>query len=194
MWLVPLALACGAEPPRERVAAPAPADAAPSPPAPAVSAPEPETTPAPTAAVADVPAPPPAVARAARKRAPAAAPIEAIPDVPLEKLLEVPPWAMHAPAEPDINEVLRLELPPEPVVAPLDEATGVRVLHLDVDARTDAPIERRDWKRDQVDAGAKVDISKDTSIRGGVRIERETSGTKEPVIGTTPSIGIEKRF
>ena len=62
--------------------------------------------------------------------------------------------------------MLRLELPSDLAPEPADDASPARTLYLDVNARTDAPIERRDWKRDQLDAGAKVEISKDTSIRG----------------------------
>jgi hypothetical protein len=67
-------------------------------------------------------------------------------------------------------------------------------VRIDVDMRTDSPIERPDLKREQADAAAEVDIGADTTLRGGVRIERESSGGKESTRTPAPTIGLEKRF
>jgi hypothetical protein len=116
----------------------------------------------------------------------------ASPNLPFEKLLQLPAASSQPPAEPDIHEVLNRK----PFVGPPDpnETAQERRLRLEVEARTEAPIERHDVKREQVDAAAELDVLEDTSIRGGVRVERDSSGSKSKNIGTTPSIGIEKRF
>ena len=140
------------------------------------------------AATADETATPPVAAGPEAEAAPAAPSA----DVPLEKLLQLPPANSRRPAEPDINEVLNREPfvgPPEP-----EETATQRKLRLEVDVRSEAPIERHEVKREQVDAAAELDVLEDTSIRGGVRVERDSTGSKATNVGTTPSIGIEKRF
>jgi hypothetical protein len=150
----------------------------------------------------EAPAPAPAVAPVARAllaakktaRPPLAA---AAPAVSLEKLLQVPPSALAHPAEPDIDELLRLAISPDASREAANagdaraKASNVRV---DLDVRTDSPIARPDLKREQVDAAASIDVGNDTAIKGGVRVERDSSGGVESVRNTTPTIGIEKRF
>jgi hypothetical protein len=119
------------------------------------------------------------------------------PAVPLEKLLAVPPYAIVRPPEPEIDEVLK-RLNAEAAAAAeangdADAATRSK-LGLDLGIRTDSPIERSDLKREQVDAAARLEVSKDTILKGGVRIQRDSSDGVESNRNTTPTIGIEKRF
>jgi hypothetical protein len=150
----------------------------------------------------EAPAPVPAIAPLARARVapkPAARPplAAAEPPVSLEKLLQVPPNAIARPAQPDINELLLLAISPEqsnPAPRGDDASSSSRRLHVDVDVRTDSPIVRPELKREQVDATAALDVGNDTSIKGGIRLERDSNGGIESNRNTTPTIGIEKRF
>jgi hypothetical protein len=67
-------------------------------------------------------------------------------------------------------------------------------VRIDLDLRTEEPIARRDLKREQLDAGAAFEVDEQTRVRGGVRIERDSSEGVESGRNTTPTIGIEKRF
>ena len=117
--------------------------------------------------------------------------------VPIEKLLQVPGGSVARPPEPEIDEVIRryfeAELADENADADA-EAAGGHKLRIDLGVQTDQPVERRGLKREQVDAGAAIDVGKDTSVKGGVRIERDSVGGVESKRNTTPTIGIEKRF
>jgi hypothetical protein len=108
--------------------------------------------------------------------------------VPLAKLLALPPY--RKPDAPDLAEMLRRDA----AAAPAGPAAGRSRLHFDLHRRTDAPVERSDLKREQVDAGVAVSVGEDTSVRGGVRVQRDTAEAVSPTLDTTPSIGIEKRF
>jgi hypothetical protein len=111
------------------------------------------------------------------------------PGVPLEKLLALPPY--RKPDAPDLAELLRRDAAGAPNA---DGAARPSQLRFDLDRRTDTPIERTDLKREQVDAGVAVDVGRDTSVRGGVRVQRDTQAAAESTVDTAPSIGIEKRF
>jgi hypothetical protein len=157
----------------------------------------------PAAGPESAPAPPPAStpvvkAKVARKQRPARPPLAApAPALPLETLLQVPPYAVVLPPEPEIDEVLKRLLAPESAGEEArkdEEAKSASKLGVDLGLRTDSPIERSDLKREQVDAAARLEVSKDTILKGGVRIERESSGGIESNRNTTPTIGIEKRF
>ena len=158
---------------------------------------------APAAAPVPARAPPPASAlvvkaKVARKQRPVRPPLAApAPALSLETLLQVPPYAVELPPEPEIDEVLKRLLAPESADEEArndDAAKSASKLGVDVGLRTDSPIERSDLKREQVDAAARLQVSKDTILKGGVRIERESSGGIESNRNTTPTIGIEKRF
>jgi hypothetical protein len=175
------ALACGVE-------APSP------PPAPAVA---PEEAREPThepSAPASAPAPalePTAPARAAGPPMPTtpAAPDDSAAPIPLDRLLALPPY--RKPDTPDLAELLRRHA----AAAPGDSAAASPSrLRFDLHRRTHTPVERSDLKREQVDAGVAVSVGDDTSLRGGVRVQRDTAEAAAPTLDTAPSIGIEKRF
>jgi hypothetical protein len=175
------ALACGVERPSP-------------PPAPAVA---PEATRElghEPSAPASAPAPAPEPTAPARAAGPAtpripAAPDEAASTVPLERLLSLPPY--RKPDAPDLAELLRRHA----AAAPGDPAAASPSrLRFDLHRRTEAPVERSDLKREQVDAGVAVEVGGDARLRGGVRVQRDTTAAAEPTLDTAPSIGIEKRF
>jgi hypothetical protein len=117
--------------------------------------------------------------------------------VSLEKLLRVPVSASAHPAEPDINELLLLAISPGGSgEAPRadDTSASSSKLRFDVDIRTDTPVARPDLKREQVDAAAALDVGNDTSIKGGIRLERDSDGGSQSNRNATPTIGIERRF
>jgi hypothetical protein len=161
-------------------------------PAPAVEAAETAlAAPASTAPAAPTAAPAPAVPSRRRNDPPApsaaaATPAPAAPAIPLEKLLQLP---ADGASDPVMEALLRSASP-----KPAGEKTAARKLRIDLGLRTDSPIERRDLKLEQADAAAAVDIGSDTTLRGGVRVERESNGGKASTRTPAPTIGLEKRF
>ncbi len=152
----------------------------------------------PPEAAAPIPAVAPVARAPAAPKKTARPPLAAAsPPVSLEKLLQVPISASARPAEPDINELLRLAISPDQSqeAASADDATqNASKVRVDVDMRTDSPVVRPDLKREQVDAAAAIDVGNDTSIKGGIRLERDSNGGIESNRNATPTIGIEKRF
>ena len=135
----------------------------------------------------------PARARARpRARPPLAPPVAPEPELTLEKLLQLPPGHDARSAVPDLQEVLRRARASAASGKPNPDGAG-RV-RIDLDLRTDTAMEHRDLKREQLDAGAAYDIDDRTSLKGGVRIERDSQEGVESSRKTTPTIGIEKRF
>ncbi len=108
--------------------------------------------------------------------------------VPLEDLLRVPQASAfpHLDPEDDAKPDLAVEIE--------GPTQARRSLRIDASSRRDMLEEDPEQTRQQVDAGASVEVDENTRIRGGVRIERdpESAVTKEEE--TAPMIGVEKRF
>jgi peptidoglycan/LPS O-acetylase OafA/YrhL len=160
----------------------------------------PAPLPAPAEPIAALPEPPAApaapAARAKRSRAPRpplVAPLAPEPELTLEKLLQLPPGDRSRSAVPDLQEVLRRARASAAAGKSAKTGDGSRV-RIDVDLRTDTAIEYHDLKREQLDAGAAIDIDESTSLKGGLRVERDSQEGVESSRKTTPTIGIEKRF
>jgi len=112
------------------------------------------------------------------------------PFVPLENLLRVPESEEFPHLESDDETDAQLtDSNPRPT------RNGSRV-RIDGKRQHDSLEEDPSQKREQVDAGASVDVNESTRIRGGVRIERDPDSavTETEEIETAPMIGVEKRF
>ena len=117
------------------------------------------------------------------------------PPVALDKLLAVPE-SVTAPRESDPDEIMRRALAgPGPGEAAETAEARARRLGADVSARTDETVLGADrLSRQQVDADASVELGKGTSLKGGVRLERDKTGGVSGDVDATPRVGIEKRF